>query len=31
MSFIHQLLHVSISRRFAFDELERDPFFENDE
>jgi serine/threonine protein kinase len=29
--FIYQLLHVSISRRFAFEELEREPFFENDE
>ena len=26
-----QLLHVSISRRFAFEELEREPFFENEE
>jgi len=28
---MYQLLHVSISRRFAFEELEREPFFENDE
>lgn len=26
-----QLLHVSISKRFAFEELEREPFFENEE
>jgi len=25
------LLHVSISRRFAFEELEREPFFEDEE
>lgn len=28
---VYGLLHVSISRRFAFDELEREPFFENEE
>jgi serine/threonine protein kinase len=31
LSFPLQLLHVSISRRFAFEELEREPFFENEE
>ncbi len=31
LSFTLQLLHVSISRRFAFEELEREPFFENEE
>ena len=25
------MLHVSISKRFAFEELEREPFFENEE
>jgi hypothetical protein len=29
--FVLQLLHVSISRRFAFEELEREPFFESEE
>lgn len=28
---LYGLLHVSISRRFAFEELEREPFFENEE
>ena len=30
-SFVLQLLHVSISKRFAFEELEREPFFESEE